>query len=478
MAEHYDYDAIIIGAGISGLVCGCYLAKAGLKTLIVEKNAKVGGYCASFTRQGYSFDACAHALGSLREGGQLDKILFDLELRDRLKILRYEPSYIIITPNLSIKIHGLLDDTIKEFQRHFPKEKKQIEELFSFIALSDIPALSRFRSKTFQQLLDIYFKDNQLKTILGLLVLGFVGLPPNQASSVVGCLIIREFVFDGGYYPLKKMQALPDILAQRLVELKGEIKTAKTVKKVIIQDGKARGVTLNDGKRILSRYIISACDVRKLFLEMIDEENIHLHFRQKITGKQPSPSSFLVYLGIRSEEQISSQLQSDKNIILLNKLDIDDLYSSMISHESQFLLLTSHISTDKSLQSYKNISVCLETNTLYVNDKFWTKGKIDMFADRLIALGELIIPNLSKYASLKLTASPVSLNKWTNNYQGASYGWASTIEQFCNPFASQKTEIENLYLTGHWSNRSSGIAFVANHGYDIANSILYKEKRK
>ena len=32
----YDYDAIIIGAGIGGLVCGCYLAKAGMKTLIVD----------------------------------------------------------------------------------------------------------------------------------------------------------------------------------------------------------------------------------------------------------------------------------------------------------------------------------------------------------------------------------------------------------------------------------------------------------
>ncbi|MCM8787946.1 MAG: FAD-dependent oxidoreductase, partial [Candidatus Omnitrophica bacterium] len=37
-----QYDVIIIGAGIGGLVCGCYLAKAGLKVLIVEKNDKVG----------------------------------------------------------------------------------------------------------------------------------------------------------------------------------------------------------------------------------------------------------------------------------------------------------------------------------------------------------------------------------------------------------------------------------------------------
>lgn len=50
--EKYDYDVIIIGAGISGLICGCYLAKAGLKVLIVEKNANPGGYCVSFKEKG------------------------------------------------------------------------------------------------------------------------------------------------------------------------------------------------------------------------------------------------------------------------------------------------------------------------------------------------------------------------------------------------------------------------------------------
>ena len=73
-----DYDAIIIGAGISGLVCGCYLAKAGMKVLIVEKNAKPGGYCTSFTRGGFHFDACVHSLSSLREDGNISTILKEL----------------------------------------------------------------------------------------------------------------------------------------------------------------------------------------------------------------------------------------------------------------------------------------------------------------------------------------------------------------------------------------------------------------
>jgi len=73
------YDAVIIGAGISGLVCGCYLAKAGLKVLIAEQHHKPGGYCTSFQRQGFSFDAAAHSFGGYRSDGIVKKVFEDAQ---------------------------------------------------------------------------------------------------------------------------------------------------------------------------------------------------------------------------------------------------------------------------------------------------------------------------------------------------------------------------------------------------------------
>ena len=102
MSGKRDYDAVIIGAGIGGLVCGCYLAKAGLKTLIVEKNAQPGGYCTSFMKSGYSFDACGHMLSGLRNGGNISRVLMELNLDKRIKITRFDPQDIIITPDAKI----------------------------------------------------------------------------------------------------------------------------------------------------------------------------------------------------------------------------------------------------------------------------------------------------------------------------------------------------------------------------------------
>src|SRR5689334_14975635 len=55
-----SYDAVIIGAGIGGLVAANLLAKSGLRVLLVEQHYMVGGYCSTFRRKGYTFDAATH----------------------------------------------------------------------------------------------------------------------------------------------------------------------------------------------------------------------------------------------------------------------------------------------------------------------------------------------------------------------------------------------------------------------------------
>jgi phytoene dehydrogenase-like protein len=90
-ANKDSYDAIIIGAGISGLVCGCYLAKAGMKVLIAEQHFKPGGYCTSFKRKEFTFDAAAHSIGGLTMYGNLAKIFEELGIDQKIKIKKYDP---------------------------------------------------------------------------------------------------------------------------------------------------------------------------------------------------------------------------------------------------------------------------------------------------------------------------------------------------------------------------------------------------
>ena len=54
------YDAIVVGAGIGGLFCSNLLARGGMKVLLLERHFMLGGFCSTFRRKGFIFDAATH----------------------------------------------------------------------------------------------------------------------------------------------------------------------------------------------------------------------------------------------------------------------------------------------------------------------------------------------------------------------------------------------------------------------------------
>lgn len=475
--KEYNYDISIIGAGISGLVCGCYLAKAGLKVLIVEKNTNPGGYCVSFRKEGYQFDACVHLLSSFRKEGKFYNILNNLGLFKRVKIIRHNPSDIIIAPDCNIKLFNNPDDTVKEFVKHFPLQKTQIEEFFHYVISTPAIALSKFRTQTLQDLLNSYFSDEFLKTILSVLILGFTGAPPNQISAVFAISVFREFIFfDSGYYPIGGMQSFSKGLADIFTDLGGKILLSGTVKKIQIEHNKAKGIVLDnkEGKAISSRYLVSACDVRKTFFELIGADNLDSNLVARIKALIPSYSSFQVYLGMKEGFVLPKELKT--TIWVIDSKDIKTICSNLLRCENIHLAITSPSMKDA---PPKKIAICLTTNAPFINSEYWENEEIrSSFENRLIKLASKAIPDLERNIYLKFNATPLTLHNWTYNYYGAAYGWAGTPQQFGNPDISAKTIIDNLYLAGHWSNMGSGIISVVNSGYNTASIILNRERMK
>ncbi len=170
------FDAVIIGAGIGGLVCGCCLAKAGMRVLIAERHNKPGGYCTSFTRKGFTFDAAAHSFGG-HKYGNLGKIFEDLGIDKKLIIRKFDPSDIVVTPDYKVSFWADLDKTIDGIQTVFPKEADNIKRLFHFLIHPDPMYFAQIRSWTFNKLLDQYVTDEKLKAILS-----FPLLPKNGDS--------------------------------------------------------------------------------------------------------------------------------------------------------------------------------------------------------------------------------------------------------------------------------------------------------
>jgi len=167
------YDAIIIGAGIGGLICGAFLAQRGYKIVIFEKEMRPGGLCSSFTNEGYTFDVAVDSIGGLKKGELLQKIFAKLGIEKKLNLIQLHPIRRNIFPDLSIDIPpdvGMYKDNLKEV---FKEEEKGIDGLFSLMEKiyeqsilaiigdkrGDVLKLRNWMEKSFQDLLDTYLKN-------------------------------------------------------------------------------------------------------------------------------------------------------------------------------------------------------------------------------------------------------------------------------------------------------------------------------
>jgi phytoene dehydrogenase-like protein len=466
--QNNEYDVIIIGAGIGGLVCGCYLAKAGLKTLIVEKNAHPGGYCTSFKRGGFVFDSCVHSLVSCRKKGIVGKLIDDFNIKDELNLYRSNPSDIIITPDHKINIFNNVEDTIDELGKYFISEKDAIKKFFSFVLNTPIASFQGIRKNTFKEILDKYLSNEELKHILSIITYGCTALPSSRLSAIVGCLVYKEFIFDGGYYTEGGIGKFTEILTKKYREYNGELRLSIKAKKIRISYNTATSIILENKEELFSKNIVSACDLKETFSELIDGGFTE---KESINDMEPSLSSFLAYIGTDSDLSAYPELKSQ--IWLTKETNIEKVYTQTLNMKINFLNMNSPSAKSN---NYNKNSIALSLPSPFVNEDYWTNSVREDTAQKLITIAEKIIPDLGKKVKLKITASPSTLRKITLNYKGSSYGWAGTPDQFLNEAISQKTKINNLYLSGHWANLSCGLTSVVAIGFSTSKMILLKHK--
>jgi phytoene dehydrogenase-like protein len=438
-----------------------------MKVLIVEKNAKVGGYCTSFERNGFLFDACAHSLGSCRKEGNITKMLEELGIKNKISIKRHDPSDIIITPHHKISFHSDLKKTIEGFSKNFPHEAANINRFFRSIVNSSDLSLLALRKKTFGRILNENFKDNRLKAILSFPVLGNAGVNPSFASAFSSMMLYREFMLDGGYYPGNSMQDLPDVLTVRFKELGGEVKLSSMVNNILVEENVAKRILLDNKDSFSAKHLVSACDAVQTFTELLGARALPKGFVKRLSKMKTSLSMLILYIGI--DKHLKIGLPECTNVWFLPHYNIKKLYFGA-SRRTKKNLAEFMV---RILPGKKNFVVFVNAN--FGDRKYWESNKNQKeIADNLIKKVDKLIPTFSSHVIFKEIATPYALYNWTMNNQGASYGWSAIPKQLMLSEFYCAQPIKNFYLTGHWNTIAHSIRGVIFSGKHTSAMITRK----
>jgi phytoene dehydrogenase-like protein len=308
------YDAIVVGGGHNGLVNGAYLAKAGLRTLILERRSVVGG--AAITeelRPGFWFTTFSYALSLLRP-----QIVQDLELvkhgffplqmsstfapgedggylwlttdhdQNVREIARHSPhdadAYTQYSHDLDVvcrALKPLLDEAPPDLFSEDPEERLALARLAQRLRGMDRRTLHnavRLLTGSAADFLDDYFESELLKGYLASSsIIGSKVGPRSQGSGLVLLYhSLGEHDGEFGSWAFHKggNGGFTQVLARAAEAFGAEIRLEAPVQAVLNEDGRVTGVALADGTEFRAPVVVSALDPRRTFLELVDPREL------------------------------------------------------------------------------------------------------------------------------------------------------------------------------------------------------------
>ncbi len=479
--EHWD--ALVIGSGIGGLTAAALLAKeAGKKVLVLERHYTAGGYTHAFDRPGSSWDVGVHYIGECENSASPERAAFDY-LTDQQ--LQWQP-----LPDVYDR--AMIAGSTFEFPTgesrlrdqlvsYFPREESAIDRYLeavntarrasgAFFAEKAIPRAAswiaggimrssflRWAERTTLAVLREFTRNQEL---IGVLTAqwGDYGLPPAQSSFGIHAMIAAHY-FNGASYPVGGASRIAETIAPAIERHGGKVVVSAEVEEVLVENAKAVGVRMSDGRNLYAPLVISDAGARNTFHRLVRTPQPIREDLQKI----PSSMAYLsLYVGV---EQSAAELGlSGTNLWICPSFDHDANAKRFLENPSaEFPLLFISFPSAKDpefAQRYPGRAT-IEVVTLASYDWFarwestrWKKRGTDYdeFKRELAARlqGELekhvpVVRGKIGYAEL---STPLSTRHFMNYERGEAYGLAATPERFHTRALTPHTSIRNLFLTG------------------------------
>lgn len=507
------YDIIIIGGGHNGLVAASYLAKAGLKTLVLERREIVGG--AAITEglhPGFHCSTLAHAVGPL-----LPRVIKDLQLLSHgLEFIEPAVRVTALHPDghsLSIygdpartasnleKISSHDAKTFAEFESCMTRlgkvlapllsmtpptiEKPSTGELWNLgklglkfrgLAKKDSFRLLRWGPMAVADLVAEWFETELLRaTVAARGIYGsFAG--PWSAGTSTG-LLWQAALSGQALGPASMVKGglggVSRALGGAALQAGVELRTGAEVAEIKIVEGKAAGVVLAGGEELTARAVVSNADPRTTFLKLIDPVNFDPNFLGKIRNYRSLGSvakvnlalsalpKFSALKGADAAEKLSGRLHVGPEIDYLERAYDAAKYGDYSPRPYLDITIPSLLDPSLAPAGAHVMSINVQFAPYKLKDGDWHVRREEL-GDTVVNLLTEYAPNLKELIVRRQVITPLDLEQQYGLSGGHIFHGEQTLDQFFvfRPligWAQYRTPIKGLYLCGAGAHPGGGV---------------------
>jgi all-trans-retinol 13,14-reductase len=492
-----DFDIVIIGSGMGGLVCADILGREGYKVCVLEKNRQIGGCLQTYVRDKVIFDSGVHYLGGLGEGQNLYQVFKYLGILKKLKLQKMDENLfdkILIENDEKEYVFAQgYENFIQHLLKDFPDEEKalrlycdKIKEVCSKFPLYNLRTGGNITEKNAvlgidtRAFIESLTDNKKLQAVLVGNNMLYV-LQSGKTPFYVHAMILNSYIesswkcVDGG-------SDIGKYMAQNIRASGGVIHRNAEVKKIVVEEGEVKSVELADGSHVYAKHFISNMHPVRT-LDMTDSNLIKQAYKSRIKGLENSIGGFVVNIVFKKDS-----FKYRKNNYYYHK---DGYIWNMTGHteETWPLCYALFFSASSKSMEYAE-SMTLLAYMRYDEVKQWEKtinivsaaedrgGGYEAYknlkAEKLIDCVEEKFPGLRNCIKTYYTATPLSYRDYVGNDDGSLYG---IVKDYSNPlktFISPRTKIPNLYLTGQNLNLH-GILGAAMSGLVTCTAFLGNE---
>ena len=514
------FDAVVVGGGHNGLTAAAYIARAGLRTLILERRDIVGGCCVTEEiSPGCKASTTSYVASMLRP-----EVIRDLRLAEHgLRMVPCDPAIQVAFPDgRVVPWWAERERAVSEFRKHSVKDAKtfvrvddrlkklarylqpfflepppevdaksmagwsdllRVGTRFRGISSHEIAELISFLTGSLGEFLDRNYESDVLKTMfLANNVYGKHG-GPYQPGTAIGLLF---HLLSGGEHELQGfyghvmggMGAITQAMASACRKVGVEIRAGSAVAQIDTRNGRARGVILEDGSEIRARVVLSNADPKRTFLGMVAEQELPGEFVHAVRGIKMAGPCAKVNLALSEEPRFTGTPSTHSPLertfyTLVPSLEFaercyDIAKFGEIPEELWLDCVIASNADDSLAPRGTHIMTCFVQYVPYkLRQGTWDEHR-ERLGDRVIRKIAEHAPNVSNSIIARQVLTPLDLERTYGLTEGNIFHGDLTLEQlfFMRPvpgWSQYRTPIDGLYLCGAGAHPGGGVTGAPGH---------------
>jgi phytoene dehydrogenase-like protein len=524
------YDAIVIGAGHNGLTNAAFLAKAGLNVLCVEKNDYIGGAAVSRNlHKDWIYSNCSYVCSLLRpeifralelhrhglqvtpyggsvtflQNGDYFGSYWDNEVayREKARFSKHDADayirYSTDTMRQCLFIRDFLLRTPPDPTSFKPKDIRELLLLgrkFMEMGEDRMYETIRFWTMSVAEYLGEYFETDVIKTALS--GSGIIGTALGVHSPGTAYVLLHHYMgdVDGNVgtwgYARGGMGAVSKSIAGAFQAFGGELRTEAGVDRIVVKNGKVKGVALTTGEEIDARVVVSNMDVKKTFLKCMDESDLDSEFYHRVKNFKSRGSSGKLNIALDGLPTFpalpkgSSLMHSDMHFIdSLERMEraYDDWKAGTWSKDPYIDMVIPTIVDPTMAPPGKHFMSCfVQYCPPQINGRRWTDAEREAFGKTVIDQIANYSPDFKSLIAHVEIRTPQDIDDQIGITEGNIFHGELTMDQllFNRPvpgYAQYRSPVGGLYMCGSSTHPGGGV--MAAPGANAAREILFDLKR-